>query len=208
MSDDIGPMIRTARERRGWSQEFLAAKVGATQSTIDRIESGLTRRSRVLPEIVSALDIDLPGHEKRQTPTQVVGGFARVTYVLPKELIERIEQYKFAIGISSDDEAVRRIIDDFLKKRDEIVDVINRIINKYKLIKSMREAAGTVLANHPLVTTISFDKGGVVFDFDDSLYGKLDIEITSWGLVSIKKPDGSNFFFHKSDAPAGYLVII
>lgn len=124
-----------------------------------------------------------------------------MTYVLPKELIERIEQYKFAIGISSDDEAVRRIIDDFLKKRDEIVDVINRIISKYKLIKSMREAASTVLANHPLVTTISFEKGNVVFDFDDSLYDKLKIEITSWGLVTIKKADGSNFLFHKSDAP-------
>lgn len=202
MDDDFGHAIKKAREARGWSQDFLAAKVGATQSTIDRIESGLTRKSRVLPEISQVLNLDLPGYERKQSPTSSVGDFTRVEYVLPNELISKIERFKISIGIPSNDEAVRRIIDNFLKQRDDIVDVIENILTKYKLTKSIREAASIVVANHPLVATVSLGYDGVGFTFNDQEYGILTVHITSWGRVSIKKKGGSNFMFHKVGAPA------
>lgn len=203
MSNDIGKQIRAAREKRGWSQEFLAAKVGATQSTVDRIENGLTRTSRVLPDIARELDLDLPGYEKRLPYQATVGGFVKVSYVLPKELIERVEKYKTAIGVSSDDEVVRRIIDDFLKKTDEFVDIVGRILDKYKSLRSMREAAGVVLANHPLVLSISFQENNqVYFVFDDPFYDRITVELTHWGQVSVKKSDGSLFKFFKEYAPS------
>lgn len=58
---DFGAMVRTAREARGWSQDALALKVGTTQSTIDRIESGFTKRSRWIIELAGVLDLPLPG---------------------------------------------------------------------------------------------------------------------------------------------------
>ena len=58
--DDFGKAVREAREARGWSQEQLAKAVGSTQSTIDRIESGATKRPRAMPELAAALDIPLP----------------------------------------------------------------------------------------------------------------------------------------------------
>lgn len=203
MSEDIGHRIRAARENRGWSQEFLAAKVGATQSTIDRIESGLTRKSRVLPDIIAELEIATPGLEGRQSYRPPVGAFTKVSYVLPKELVERIEKYKIATGVSSDDEIVRRIIDDFLKKRDDFVDIVNRIMDNFKLLKSVREAAGIILANHPLVTKISFTEyDGVTFNVKDMYYEELKIEILPRGRVDVRKKDGSTFLFAKDYAPS------
>ncbi|AYO83682.1 helix-turn-helix domain-containing protein [Methylobacterium brachiatum] len=163
MSDDFGEAVREAREKKGWSQEFLAARVGATQSTIDRIESGATRRSRVLPDIAAALDLELPGVSKPTAAPQTVSSLSRVTYVLPNELLERVAEYKNAVGIPSDDEAIRRLIDDALKHRDDYFTIIERLMNKFYVLKSLREAAGYVLANHPLVKNIVFEGNDLKF---------------------------------------------
>ncbi|WP_298967691.1 helix-turn-helix transcriptional regulator [uncultured Methylobacterium sp.] len=58
--EDFARAVREARVARGWSQEDLAKAVGIAQSTIDRIESGATRRSRAMPELAAALGIPLP----------------------------------------------------------------------------------------------------------------------------------------------------
>ena len=60
MVDDFGERVRRERETRGWSQDYLAKLSGTTQSTIDRIESGTTRRSRALPEIAAVLGLPYP----------------------------------------------------------------------------------------------------------------------------------------------------
>jgi len=181
MSDDFGEAIREAREFRGWSQEFLAARVGATQSTIDRIESGATRRSRILPEIAAALDLEIPGVTKAPAPVKNSSNLVRATYVLPADLVERINEYKNDIGIASDDEAVRRLIDDSLKHRDDLFTITSRLLDKLNSLKSLREAAGYVLANHPLVKTIAFDQGSLSFSIDDDYI----VEVTPKGLVTI-----------------------
>lgn len=53
----FGQQVREAREARGWSQEQLAEAVGTTQSTIDRVESGASLRSRFGPEIAALLGL-------------------------------------------------------------------------------------------------------------------------------------------------------
>lgn len=200
MSDDdnFGEAIREAREHKGWSQEFLAAKVGATQSTIDRIESGATRKSRVLPEIAAALDLNLPGFEKRQEQSQAIGGFVKVSFVLPQELITAIEKYKRAIGVASDDEVVRRILNEFMRRRDEMSDIVVSLLDKYKSLRSMRDAAGLVLANHPLVKAMTFNEGGVYFKLEEGL----SVEATATGRIYVKKQDGSYYKYLKENAPS------
>lgn len=197
MSDDFGEAIREAREYRGWSQEFLAARVGATQSTIDRIESGATRRSRILPEIAAALDLEIPGVTKAPPPLKTSSNLVRATYVLPAELIERINQYKNDVGIPSDDEAVRRLIDDALKHRDDLFMITGRLIEKLNSLKSLREAAGFVLANHPLVKSIAFDSGSLSFILDDDY----SVDVTPKGVVTIYDKDNNAVKFRSENLP-------
>lgn len=61
-SDDLAAVrqqIRTEREKRGWSQDHLAELVGTKQQTIDKIESGITKKSSFLPRILTALELSL-----------------------------------------------------------------------------------------------------------------------------------------------------
>jgi transcriptional regulator with XRE-family HTH domain len=55
----IPAMVRTERQRIGISQAELAAAIGTNQETIQKIESGKTKRSSFLPEIFSVLGISL-----------------------------------------------------------------------------------------------------------------------------------------------------
>lgn len=61
VNDGFGKTVKEARLARGWSQERLAADVGTTQSTIERIENGGSLRSRFRLEVASILGIPLPG---------------------------------------------------------------------------------------------------------------------------------------------------
>ena len=52
-----GDEIRAARDRLGMTQAELASKAGTNQQTIDRLERGLTRQSKFMPEIRVALGL-------------------------------------------------------------------------------------------------------------------------------------------------------
>jgi transcriptional regulator with XRE-family HTH domain len=52
-----GDEIRAAREKLGISQAELASRSGTNQQTIDRLERGLTRQSKFMPEIREALGL-------------------------------------------------------------------------------------------------------------------------------------------------------
>ncbi len=56
----IGKNIRTMRETRGYSQEYLALKAGVDQSNIHRLESGRVEiKLTFLLKICSILDISI-----------------------------------------------------------------------------------------------------------------------------------------------------
>ena len=52
--------VRRARMERNMSQQALAQLVGATQSTINRLENGEAARSRVAPEVAAIFGIPFP----------------------------------------------------------------------------------------------------------------------------------------------------
>ena len=64
---DVGRIIKDARELKRWSQELLAREAGGVgQSTIDRIEKGQFKRMPSdLPAICVALGIALPDLDGR-----------------------------------------------------------------------------------------------------------------------------------------------
>src|SRR4051812_14342058 len=55
----IGRNVRATREKIGWSQDQLAEAAGGSQTTVDKIERGETKRSRFLPYIARALGVPL-----------------------------------------------------------------------------------------------------------------------------------------------------
>lgn len=58
--NEIGELVRAAREAAALSQAELAERVGAKQQTIDKIESGQTKFSRFFEAIERELNIAIP----------------------------------------------------------------------------------------------------------------------------------------------------
>lgn len=58
LTPEEGARIREAREAAGLSQTDLARLAETTQQTIDRIERGVTRRSKAISSILAALEIN------------------------------------------------------------------------------------------------------------------------------------------------------
>ena len=53
----LADRLRTAREAAGLSQTELARRAGVSQQTIDKIERGLSQRSRYIVEIAAELKV-------------------------------------------------------------------------------------------------------------------------------------------------------
>lgn len=68
--EDIGALLRQARERRGLSQRRLGAVAGVPQAHISRIENGsIDLRVSSLAAIAHALDLRLSLIPRRSAPT-------------------------------------------------------------------------------------------------------------------------------------------
>lgn len=60
-SNDIGTIVRAAREKAGLTQAELAQRVGAKQQTIGKIEDGITKKSSYLLAI--SMQLGIPGEK-------------------------------------------------------------------------------------------------------------------------------------------------
>jgi transcriptional regulator with XRE-family HTH domain len=69
--DDIGPSLRSARERRGWSRETLAHVSGVSVAAIAQIESGRRKDIRLssLSALATALEMTLDQLATGAAPT-------------------------------------------------------------------------------------------------------------------------------------------
>src|SRR5919106_647430 len=56
---DLGERIRRERHAQNLSQQALAKMVGTNQQTVEKIETGKTKHSSFLPQILTALGIGL-----------------------------------------------------------------------------------------------------------------------------------------------------
>lgn len=65
----LGDRIRAERERRGWSQADLGRRIGVSQVTVAKIETGVTVKSKWLPELMNALSIPMSGSQP-EAPTE------------------------------------------------------------------------------------------------------------------------------------------
>lgn len=91
-------------------------------------------------------------------------GNIRRVYALPVEMVDRITEFQREKGLASEVEAVRRLLDEALKTRDDLDTIINRLLAKLGQTKIASEAARDVLVGHPLVESMSFPDGAVAFE--------------------------------------------
>lgn len=96
-------LIRDRRVAIGMTQEQLAREIGCPQQTIEKIESGKTKRSGYLPEIFSKLGIDLAlltgvpqGKAVRQSPPKFIRNRTFKFYV---------QEWREFMGVKVDDAA-------------------------------------------------------------------------------------------------------
>ena len=87
----------------------------------------------------------------------------RRVYALPAEMVDRITKFQRDKGLASEVEAVRRLLDEALKSRDDLDTIINRLLSKLGQVRIAAEAARDVLVGHPLVVGMSFGDSSVSF---------------------------------------------
>lgn len=129
---------------------------------------------------------------REKAPPDVNDKAQRRVYVLPNELVERIGEFQKELGLGSEVEAVRRLLDGALKSRDSVERITARFVAQYNIVKSVRDAAKEVLVDHPLVTSIRFRDSELEFDIKDGH----TVDFDSFEEVTIKDGQGDiyNFF--------------
>lgn len=81
----------------------------------------------------------------------------RRVYALPQEMVDRIVEFQKEKGLPSEVEAVRRLLDEALKSRDNLGSLINRFLSRLSVHRVLSEAARDVLVGHPLVRSVTFE---------------------------------------------------
>lgn len=118
----------------------------------------------------------------------------RRVYALPAEMVDRITKFQKDKGLTSEVEAVRRLLDEALKSRDDLTTLINRLLAKLGQTKIASEAARDVLVGHPLVASITFDDNSVAF----KLKKGDEATVSEGGYVYIK---GNKWIPHEKTNP-------
>lgn len=104
----------------------------------------------------------------------------RRVYVLPNDLVERIVAFQNEMGIASEVEAARRLLDEALMRRDDWRSITRRFIEKLAETRVLSDIAKDVLIGHPLVTSVHFEPYAVRF----TLSSGETVEINGLGGVS------------------------
>lgn len=117
-----GDDIRAAREAKGLTQTQLAELADTNQQTVDRIERGVTMRSKAYPAILKALDLEMPfSADVDQTIDKVRGAPSQSP--MPRRLKDAIKHFGNATGGSAK-------VPIFARSRDGLV-LINAIPRTY-----------------------------------------------------------------------------
>ncbi|NEJ21044.1 hypothetical protein GR247_12800 [Rhizobium leguminosarum] len=90
-------------------------------------------------------------------------GFVRKVFMLPADLVERIAGYQRQAQLTSEVEAVRRLLEEALKYRDDWWSLTQRFREQLASVRSLSEAARETLVGHPLITNIAFNRDSLEF---------------------------------------------
>lgn len=118
----------------------------------------------------------------------------RRVYALPAELVDRIVAYQNEMGLQSEVEAARKLLDDALKSRDDWRSIARRFKDKLAETKVISDIARDVLIGHPLVYQVNFHPDAIEF----TLKTGERVTIHSIGVVEAVDGDGDVLQFNIS----------
>ncbi|RUW85128.1 hypothetical protein [Mesorhizobium sp. M1E.F.Ca.ET.063.01.1.1] len=87
----------------------------------------------------------------------------RRVYVLPVELVDRITAYQTDMGLPSEVDAARKLLDDALNRRDTAQSITRRFQERLKDTRVLADVARDVLIGHPLLSTLSMGSNQITF---------------------------------------------
>jgi hypothetical protein len=115
----------------------------------------------------------------------------RRVYVLPSELVERILAYQAEMGLQSEVEAARKLLDEALKSRDTWRTIARRFKDRLTETKVLTDIAKDVLIGHPLITAVRFQTDSIEFDLKSGEH----ITIHDVGIIEAVDRDGDRLEF-------------
>lgn len=108
----------------------------------------------------------------------------RRVYALPTELVDRILSYQKEMGLASEVEAARRLLDFALQNRDTVERLLVRLGQRFSEEKDLRVLASEILMPHVLVRQVSFnEQGWLTFEMHDKSSGAINQKGDLWILV-------------------------
>lgn len=125
------------------------------------------------------------------------GDQTRRVYVLPNELVDRITAFQAERGLSSEVEAVRKLLNDALQSKDTPEILLKRAMERMKIIRVTSEVAREILVGHPLVSEIKFENDDIDFWLKSAGHYKInykgelfrDADSSGNGWEFIQRPD-------------------
>ena len=138
----------------------------------------------------------------------------RRVYDLPIELVDRIVEFQKDRGLPSEVEAARRLLDQSLKNRDTLDQVVGRYLAALEPGVEPGEAAGVVLSGHPSVKSIQFIEHGIRFEFQPPNKGSNEVTVYSAKDIVVDYDhngggygsDGIKFTYDETRPPKDRLV--
>ena len=176
---DISSEINIARKKLRMSQKMLARKIGISQQTLQRIESGINKTcdKEVLKKIYQILELDI---------TQVTASNTTAkSFRIPDTLLYKIHSVKIKKKLSNDTEALIFCLEEFFSNVElsntkyEIEEFIEDILNK-TFINELKKM-GRSNERYESVLKMIEDKNKINVveyfnEYDEKVYSKIHAE--------------------------------
>jgi hypothetical protein len=97
----------------------------------------------------------------------------RRVYNLPADLLERLRAFQTENGITSEVEAVRRLLDSALQMRDTIENILDSLKARFADERDLRVLASDVLIKHALINSVQIGEGELTFSLSTGERGRM-----------------------------------
>lgn len=135
----------------------------------ERLTASANEHSNSLnAEMLRLLDVGL-AREREKTPDRTL-----VEQLLPPAMAWRVNRYREANGLSSIEEAAKRLVKIALEERESTKDILEKLHESFKKETDLRMLARDVIASHGAMINIRYGKDYVWFDTKSGESGAID----------------------------------
>lgn len=113
----LGQRVKTERERKGWSQAFLAERAGMQQETISAIERRDSKRSEYTQRLAEALGVPVEYLLTGEHP-ELGTGVTPPKTAKPSNFLRRLSEFQKEYETLPGNE--RELVDEALKQQAEL----------------------------------------------------------------------------------------